>query len=228
MLKKSYTTNGKLVLILLLSFLASVGVFQSAKAAEITSATLDTETYLAGQTGYISVAIYNDKSANISVTELSATIDYYFAEGTVYVQKFFTSADLPDQIAPGQTETYQVPISLPTNIAPGYVNLIVGAKTELWVNQTGRWISSDNPTYQVKLYVESPYKQSFENSQKQLQDSKEQFQSSQELLEGQESANQNLSVTATVLGVTTLAFGAVAAFLLFARLRKPRPIGQPA
>src|SRR3990170_7081455 len=216
MLKKSYILNRKLLLVLLLSLITLIGVFQTAKAAEITSATLNKETYLAGQTGYISVAVYNDKSANISVTELSATIDYYYTDGTVYIQKFFTSASLPDEIEPGQTETYQVPISLPTNIAPGYVNLMVGARTELWVNQTGRWISSDNPTYQVKLYVESPYKQSFENSQKQLQDSKEQFQSSQELLEGQESANQNLSVTATVLGVTTLAFGAVAAFLLFA------------
>lgn len=223
MMKKSYILNRKLLLILLLTFVALIGVFQTAKAAEITSATLNKETYLAGQTGSISVAIYNDKSENISVTELSATIDYYYADGTVYIQKFFTSADLPDEIEPGQTETYQIPISLPTNIAPGYVNMMVGARTELWVNETGRWISSDNPTYLVKLYVESPYKQSYENSQEQLQDSQEQLQNSQDQLEVQESANRNLSVTATVLGVTTLAFGAAAVLLVLVMFRRPRP-----
>jgi len=228
MLKKSHILNRKLMLILLLSFVSVIGVFQTAKAAEITSATLNKETYLAGQTDYISVAIYNDRSENISITELSATIDYYYTDGTVYVQKFFTSASLPDQIEPGQTETYQVPISLPTNIAPGYVNLMVGARTELWVNQTQRWISSDSPNYQVKLYVESPYKQSYENSQKQLQDSEAELQNSQEQLEGQETANRNLGVTATVLGVTTLAFGAIAAFLVFVIFRRPRPLAQPA
>jgi hypothetical protein len=226
MMKKSHILNRKLLLILLLSFASIIGVFQTAKAAEITSATLNKETYLAGQTGSISVAIYNDKSENISVTELSAIIDYYYTDDQVYVQKFFTSADLPDEIEPGQTETYQIPISLPTNIAPGYVNMMVGARTELWVNETGRWISSDNPTYMVKLYVESPFKQSYENSQEQLQDSQEKLQNSQDQLEVQESANQNLSVTATVLGVTTLAFGAAAVLLVLVMLRRPRPIAS--
>ena len=220
MLKKSYILNRKLLLVLLLSFITLIGVFQTAKAAEITSATLNKETYLTGQTGYISVAVYNDKSANISVTELSATIDYYYTDGTVYIQKFFTSASLPDEIEPGQTETYQVPISLPTNIAPGYVNLMVGARTELWVNQTGRWISSDNPTYQVKLYVESPYKQSYEDAQAHLQDSQQQIHE-------QETANQNLSATATGLGIATLAFAGIAAFLIFALMKRPKPVTQP-
>lgn len=226
MLKRSCILNRKLLLILLLSFIALISVFQTAKAAEITSATPNNETYLAGQTGYIAVAVYNDKNANISVTELSATIDYYYSDGTVYVQRFFTSADLPDEIEPGQTETYQVPISLPTNIAPGYVNLIVRASTDIWVDETEQWIHSDSPSYQVKLYVESPYKQSYEDSQQQLEDSEEQLQSSQAQLEEQESANRNLSVTATVLGVTTVTFGAIAALLMF-MLRRPRPIAQP-
>ena len=226
MLKKSNILNRKLMLFLLLSFIAFISVSQIAKGAEITSATSDKETYLAGQTGYISVVIYNDKSANITVTELSGTIDYYYGDGMVYIQKFFTSADLPEEIEPGQTETYQVPISLPTNIAPGYVNLMVRASTNLWVNETGRWIFSDSPSYQVKLFVESPYKQSYENSQKQLQDSEEQLQSSLEQLEGQETANRNLSVTAIVLGVTSLTFGAIAAFLMF-MLRRARPVAQP-
>jgi hypothetical protein len=113
-----------------------------------------------------------------------------------------------------------VPISLPTNIAPGYVNLIVMASTNLWVNATGRWISSDSPSYQVKFNVESPYKQSYEDSQEQLQ-------SSQTQLAEKESANRNLSVIAIVLGVTTFAFGASAVFLML-MFRKPRPIAQPA
>jgi hypothetical protein len=226
MLKKNYSLNTKLMLILVLSFISLIGVFQTANAAEITSATLDKETYIAGQTGYISVAIYNDKDENISVTELSATIDYYYSDGQIYVQKFFTSAELPDGIEPGQTETYEIPISLPTNIAPGYINLIVGARTELWVNATQRWISSDSPNELVKLYIESPYKQSYENSQEQLQDSQNQLQSTQDQLEAQKSANQNLSVTATVLGVTTLVFGAIAV-LIMVMLRRARPIAQP-
>jgi hypothetical protein len=224
MLKKSHIPNIKQVSILLLSAVALIGAFQTANAAEITSATLNKETYLAGQTGNISVAIYNDKSANISVTELTATIDYYYADGTVYVQKFFTSATLPEEIEPGQTETYQVPISLPTNIAPGYVNLLVGAKTELWVNETGRWVSSDGPTYHVKLYVESPYQQSYVDSQKQLQDSQKELQSSQGQLQEQEAVVQNLNVTTAVLGVVTFVVGAIAAFLMVVLLRRPKPL----
>jgi len=219
MLKNNRILSKKTALILSLSFIAMASVFQAAKAAEITSATLNKETYLPGQTGYISVTIYNDRDANISTTELSATIDYYYADGTVYVQKFFTSEDFPDEIEPGQSETYSVPVSLPTNIAPGYVDLIVVARTRLWNNETGLWIYSDNPSEQVKLYVESPYKQSYEDSQEELQDS-------QVLLEGQETANRNLTVTATVLGVTTAVFGAIAALLVF-MFRRPRPIAQP-
>ena len=226
MLKKSCGLNRKLLLISLLSTIVLISVVQTARAAEITSASLDKETYLAGQTGYISVDVYNDKSANISVTEMSAIIDYYYSDGTVYVQKFFTSTELPDEIEPGQTETYQIPISLPTNIAPGYVNLMVSARTNIWVDEIERWVSSESPSYQLKLYVESPYKQSYEDSQEQLQDSEEQLQSSLEQLEGQESTNRSLSVTAAVLGVTTVAFGAIVALLMF-MLRRSRPIAQP-
>ncbi len=226
MLKSSLILNKKFALILLLPLIAMASVFQTAKAAEITSATPNKETYLAGQTGYISVAIYNDRNANISVTELSATIDYYYADGTTYIQKFFTSADLPDEIEPGHTATYQVPISLPTNIAPGYVDLIVGTRTMLWVNEISQWIYSDNPSQHVKLYVESPYKQSYEDSQQQLQDSQEELQNSQAQLAEQETANRNLTVTAIVLGATTAIFGAIAALLMFV-FRRPRPVAQP-
>ena len=133
---------------------------------------------------------------------------------------------MPVEIEPGQTETFDVPISLPTNIAPGYVDLMVMARTQLWVNEAEMWISSDNPSQQVKLYVESPYKQSYEDAQQQLQDSQEELLNSQALLEGQEIANRNLSVTAIGLGVTTAIFGVVVAILMIT-LRRPRPITPP-
>lgn len=202
----------KLVLISLLSVFALMSVLPFVNAATIPSATLDKDTYLAGQTGYITVSVYNDKSEKIRVTELSATINYYYTDRTVYVQKFFTSTALPDEIAAGQTETYQIPISLPTNIAPGFTNLAVETKTDVWHSNDERWITSDRPTYQVKLYIESPYRQQYESSQQELQE--------------QQAANQNLSSTVNVFAGTTLVFASAAAFLgfiLFARRARPSP-----
>jgi capsular polysaccharide biosynthesis protein len=220
MSKKCQKLNRRLVLILLLSVVVTVGALQTAKAATITSATLDKDTYLAGQTGYISVSVYNDKNDKIRVADLSATIDYYYTDGTVYVQKFFTSVALPYEIQPGQTKTFQIPISLPTNIAPGYINLVLEARTDLWVNQTDRWTASDRATYQAKLYIESLYKQSYENSQQQLQ-------STQQQLQEQKSASDNLSNMAIGLAVATLSFAGIAAFLAFILTRRPKPIAQP-
>jgi len=201
--------NKKLVLISLLSILALMSVFQTVKAASITSATLDKATYLAGQTGFISVTVYNDKSEKIRVTELTATINYYYTDGTVYVQKFFTSATLPDEIPAGQSETYQILISLPTNIAPGYTTPMVEAKTDLWQPPDSNWRTSDRPTYtNLKLYIESPYKQLYETSQTDLQTSQQQLQE-------QKTANENLSNTMNILAATTIVFAAAAAFLMF-------------
>jgi Flp pilus assembly protein TadB len=36
------------------------------------------------------VSVYNDESDKIRVTELSASVNYYYTDGTVYVQKFFS------------------------------------------------------------------------------------------------------------------------------------------
>jgi len=206
--------NKKLVLIPLLSFLTLMSVLQTAKATSITSAALDKTTYLAGQTGYISVSIYNDKNDKIRVTELTATINYYYNDDTVYLQKFFTNTASLGEITAGQTETYQIPISLPTNIAPGYTNPTVEARTDFWNQQAGEWRTSDRPTSQVKLYIESPYKQSYETSQEQLQE--------------QKTANQNLSNTMNMLAVTTIVFAAATGFLVFwVFTRRTRPIPQP-
>jgi len=207
--------NKKLAFILLLSFLTSMGVLQTAKAATITSATLDKNTYLAGQTGYISVTVYNDESDKIRVTELSATVNYYYTDGTVYVQKFFFPPDLlPDEIQAGQSKTYQIPISLPTNIASGYTNPTVEAKTDLWRPQDNRWTTSDRPTYPVRLYIESPYKQSYESSQQQLQE--------------QKATSENLTSNVNLLAATTTVFASAAAFLMFFIFsRRTKPIAQP-
>jgi len=193
--------NQKFVLIPLLAFLVLMTALQTAKAATITSATLDKNTYLAGQTGYISVTVYNDKSEKIRVTELSATMNYYYTDGTVYVQKFFFPPDLlPDEIQAGQSETYQIPISLPTNIASGYTNPTVEAKTDLWRPQDDRWTTSDHPTYPVKLYIESPYK----------------------------AVSENLTNNVNLLAATTMVFGSAAAFLMFFIFSKrAKPIAQP-
>ena len=217
-MKKKNSTIATTLLILIISVIATTCLIQTANAAEITSANLDKDTFLAGQTGSISVDVYNDRTETIRVTELSAKVEYYYDDGTVYVQTFFTGDELPHEIEAGATETFQVQISLPTNIAPGYMDFVVVARTEMWVSVLERWIANNNPNYHVNLYVESPYKQSYE-------DSLDELQNSQLLLEAQEEANRNLSVTATILGVTTLALGAVAAVLLFT-FRRPRPIAS--
>jgi len=207
--------NKKLILISSLSFLALMSVLRIVNAATIPTATLDKETYLAGQTGSISVSVYNDKSEKIRVTELSATINYYYADRTIYVQKFFTGTTLPDEIPAGQTKTYQISLSLPTNIASGFTNLAIETKTDIWHTPDERWTTSDRPTYQLKLYIESPYKQLYESSQGELNE--------------QEATNQSLSSMMSVFAATTLVFASAAAFLGFfvfarkARLAQPQP-----
>jgi hypothetical protein len=48
-----------------------MGAIQAAVATSITTAARDKTAYLAGQTGYISATVYNDKSQKIRVRELS-------------------------------------------------------------------------------------------------------------------------------------------------------------
>jgi len=206
-------------LIILLCCVALLIVPQVAKAATITSASLDRDTYLAGQTGYVSVTIYNDESEKIRVIELSSTIDYYYTDGTIYIQNFFTNVTLPDEIPVGQSETYHIPISLPINIAAGYTNPKVDARTEIWYPQTERWLSTEPTTYHLNLYIESPYKQLYETTQQELESTEQQLQE-------QNVANQNLTNTTNLLTATTIVFASAAALAMFLSLRKPRPIPQ--
>jgi len=142
----------------LLPLLSLIFVHVVVQAATITSCAFDKGTYHQGETGYITVAIYNDKSEKIRVTELIATIEYHYTDGNIYLQSFFTDSILPSEIERGQSGILYIPFSLPTNIASGYIEVDVKAKTEIWSVQTERWLPSEHPTYQPTLYIESPYK----------------------------------------------------------------------
>lgn len=169
------------------------------QAATITGCTLDKNLYRQGETGYLTATIYNDKDEKIKVTELTATIDYYYTDGNVYLQKFFTDTTLPAEIQQGQSDTFTIPFSLPTNIATGYVNVDVRARTQLWNIHLERWFESDHPTSQPTLYIESPYKQ---QSQGQL-------------------------VMIYLLGATSIVLTGLTAFLLILN-RRAKLTGQPA
>ena len=181
----------KKLLIVTLPLLSLLIVSFVVQGATITTCTFDKDTYHQGETGYISVTIYNDKDNKIRVTELTATINYYYTDGNVYLQKFFTDATLPTEIQQGQSSIFYIPFSLPTNIESGYTSVDVKAKTELWNVQGERWLPSEHPTSQPTLYIESPYKQ---QSQGQL-------------------------MMIYVLGATTMVFAAVSAFLFVLKRR---------
>ncbi|UCE96034.1 MAG: hypothetical protein JSV51_10150 [Candidatus Bathyarchaeota archaeon] len=189
--------RNKRLLIVLLPFI-SLMIFPFVQAPTITACTLDKDTYNQGETGYLTVTIYNDEDREIRVTELSATIDYYYIEGNVYMQKFFTDTTLPVEIQQGQSRTFNIPFNLPANIAPGYTNLDVRTRTELWNIHLGRWLESDHPAYEPTLYIESPYKQQ----------------------------SQQQSIMTYLLGVTTIVFVAMTVFLTIINIRA-RFIKQP-
>jgi len=175
------------------------------QATTITACTFDKDTYQQGETGYITVTIYNDRENKIRVTDLTATINYYYTDGNIYLQKFFTDAALPVEIEQGNSSSFYVPFSLPTNVASGYTEVDVKAVTELWSLQSERWFASEHPTYQLTLFIESPYK---------------------EQLEEQVAINKNVTNMMYLLGVTTMVFAAVTVFL-FVLNRRARVLAQP-
>lgn len=176
-----------------------------AYATAITSCTFDKDTYHQGQTGYITVTMYNDGDSKIKVTELTATIDYYYTDGNIYLQTFYTNATLPVEIQQGQSNTWYIPFSLPTNIASGYTSVHVKAKTQLWNSHSETWFTSDHPTYQPTLYIESPYKQQ---------------------LEEQQIINNNTTTMVYLFAVTTILFASMTGFLVVLN-RRARVINQP-
>jgi len=208
------------ILIVVMPFFYLVMSSLLAQAATITACTFDKESYSPGQTGYVKVTVYNDKGDTIRVYELGATIDYYYNDDNVYLQTFFTILEPSTEIPQGESDTFYIDFSLPTNIAPGYTTLLVRARTEIWNDEAQRWQGSDHPTYQPTLYIESPYKEQFEEQQATSQQL-------QEALHEQQAINEQATNTIYVLGATTLVFAAMTGFL-FILLRKARILTRPA
>ncbi len=187
--------KGLLIITALFIFLMATPLV--AQCATITSCTFDKSVYNQGETGYLTVTIYNDKDDKIRVTELTASVDYYYDDGNIYLQTFHTDLTTPIEIQRGESDSLQIPFSLPTNVASGYIDLHVKAKTELWNNHSEIWFASEHPSYWPTLYVESPYKQMLEdqtaistNLQNQLQDL--------------EAINKNTTNMMYLLGITTV------------------------
>lgn len=174
-------------------------LLSDASAATITSCNLDRAVYNQGETGYISLTVYNDKDVKIRVYEITATINYFYADGTTYLQTFFTNATLPTEILQGQSQTFYVPFTLPASIAPGYAHVLVRAKTEIWNEAAQRWYQSDNPTTEIYPYIESPYKQLHEQQmaineqlQNQIEEQESTINQLQDQLEQQMAINEQL------------------------------------
>ena len=233
------------ILMLSLAFLLMLPF--AAQAAVITACTLDREVYHGGEVGHITVTVHNDEDDVIRVTEITATIDYYYSDGTTYLQTFFSNATLPAEIPRGESSMFNVSFSLPTNIASGYVDVFVRVRTELWNASSQRWYMSDNPIYQLLLFIESPYKQQFEQQQiineqlqqqleeqqsinAQLQDQLEEQQSISEQLREQlselKTLNNSTTIMMYVLGATTILFAVMTIFLMILS-RRPKIIPQP-
>lgn len=216
----------KRLLIAFLPFLFLLVIPFIVQAAEITVSDFDKDTYYPGQTGYIKVTIHNDKDNKMQITELTATIDYYYSDGNTYLQSFFTNATLPVEIQQGNSSTLYIPLSLPTNVAPGYTEVYVKAVTELWIIQEESWGWSDHPTYRPTLCIESPYKQQSEEYEQQLE---EQVATNEQLegqLEGQKTINQNNVNMMYFLAATTIVFVVVTVLLLIIN-RRTRILAQP-
>lgn len=228
-MKTHLKTSFVVVALLLLSILLS-GV----NAATITSCTLGRDVYYQGETGYVSLTVYNNMDNTIRVFETTATIDYFYADGTTYLQTFFTNATLPIEIPQGQSHTFYIQFNLPANIASGYTEFFVRAKTELWNAASQRWYQSDHPTADPVLYIESPYKQQFEQQQtinEQLQDQIDEQENTinqlQEQLANLQISYNNMTLMVYMLTAIAIALGIAMAFLM-SFIRKSRVAPQPA
>jgi len=222
--------RNKRLLIPFLLFLSSM-IIPFVQATTITACTFDKDTYNQGETGHITVTIYNDDDGKIRITELSATINYYYTNGNVYTQKFTANATLPGEIQPENSSTFYIPFSLPTNIASGYTNVYVKAIIELW-NQE-EMVATIARAHQPLLHIESPYKEQLEEQvtiNEQLEDQLDQQQTANEQLEGQLkeqlATNKNVTNMMYLFGVTTIVFAAVTVFLFIVN-RRMRFLTQP-
>jgi len=212
----------KKLLIVTLPLLSLLIIPFVVQGATITTCTFDKDAYQQGEIGYITISIYNDKDIKIRITELTATINHYYTDGNAYLQSFSTNATLPAEIQQGYSSTLYIRFSLPTNIASGYADVNVKAKTEQW-SQNATWFGSEHPTYKQTLYIESPYKQQSEEYEQQLEESEQQLEESEQQLEEQLTINGNTTTMMYLFVITTLVFATVAVFL-FVLNRKARLI----
>ncbi len=198
-----------------------------AQAATINECTFNKDWYYPGQTGYIAVTVYNDKESAIRVNKLSATIDYYYTDDSAYLQTFFNYPDPPKEILQGESYTFNVDFSLPTNVAPGYTTLHVKAETEIW-SLGSEWRESDHPTYRATFYIESPYKDQLETQEaanEELETTNEELETANQQvtkqLHEQQILNEQTANMMYILGAVTLVLIVVVVVLLVI-LRKAR------
>jgi len=215
----------KRISIALMLVCSLVLVSSIAQAATITACTFDKDWYYPGQTGYIAVTVHNDEESTIRVDKLSATIDYYFTDDNIYLQTFFNYPDPPKEILQGESYTFNIDFSLPTNVAPGYTTLYVKAETEIW-NDGSEWRRSDHPTYSPTLYIESPYKYQLETQEAANQELETTNQQVTRQLHEQQVLNQYTTNMMYVLGATAVGFAAVVGVLLLV-LKKARTLARP-
>lgn len=206
--------------LILLPFLYLAILPGLAEAATITACSFNKDLYNQGDTGYISVTVYNDKDNKVRVTDLTATIDHYYTDENVYLQTFYADENLPIEIERGQLIVLTIPFSLPTNIAPGYIEMHVKAETEVWNAPTQIWFWSDHPTYSPRLYVESPYK-------RQAEIEKSVNEGLQEQLAELQSANLTTTNLVYLLGLTTIGFMVAAVVTILLSRRRPAASGTP-
>ncbi len=216
--------RNKRLLIPFLLFLSSI-IIPFVQATTITACTFDKDTYNQGETGHITVTIYNDDDGKIRITELSATINYYYTDENAYIQKFSTNATLPSEIQQGNSSTFYIPFSLPTKIASGYTNVDVKAIIELW-NLQEEMVARIARAHQPLLYIESPYKEQLEE---QVTINEQQVTINEQLdgqLKEQLATNKNVTNMMYFFGVTTIVFAAVTVFLFIVN-RRMRFLTQP-
>ncbi len=107
------------------------------------------------------------------------------------------------------------------------------ARTEIWNEAAQRWYQSDNPTTEIYPYIESPYKQQYEQQRainEQLQDQIEEQETTINQLQNQlknlQAAYNNMTLLIYVFLVITISLGTAIAFIL-KMLMKPRATPQP-
>ncbi len=198
-----------------------------AQAATINECTFNKDWYYPGQTGYIAVTVYNDKESAIRVNKLSATIDYYYIDDSAYLQTFVNYPDSPKKILQGESYTFNIDFSLPTNVAPGYTTLHVKAETEIW-SLGSEWRESDHPTYSPLVYIESPYKDQLETQEaanEELETTNEELETANQQvtkqLHEQQILNEQTANMMYILGAVTVVLIVVVVVLLVI-LRKAR------